>query len=245
MNLAELGNRIRQRREARGLKQADLAHALQISAQAVSKWERGENAPDITQLVPLSGLLGVSVEWLLVGARRERDVFEATVLVSSVLGYAHKSAEWPLRELATWANALLTPLTEIVLAQDGVPVKQLGDGILCFFSGNRHADRALAAARQARRIIAEPLKMALASGPIYLGRLGHPDYAQLDIVGEAVNVAFCALGWLGGERASGIVAAASVIDAAEESGETGFRRQVILAARAEPVTLVEVTGPEK
>ncbi|CAA9230760.1 MAG: hypothetical protein AVDCRST_MAG77-1196 [uncultured Chloroflexi bacterium] len=47
MNVAEVGERIRQRREQVGLRQRDLAEALQLSAQAVSKWEHGQTAPDI------------------------------------------------------------------------------------------------------------------------------------------------------------------------------------------------------
>ena len=62
MDLGQLGARIKKRREARGLKQADLASALRVTPQAVSKWELGENAPDIVVLVPLSRLLDVSVE---------------------------------------------------------------------------------------------------------------------------------------------------------------------------------------
>ena len=65
MNLKELGKRIRAQREKCRLKQVDIANALQISAQAVSKWERGENAPDIAVLLDLTRLLGVSTDWLL------------------------------------------------------------------------------------------------------------------------------------------------------------------------------------
>ena len=65
MNMKELGQRIKNQREKRGLRQLDIADALQISAQAVSKWERGESAPDISVLVRLSRLLGASVECLL------------------------------------------------------------------------------------------------------------------------------------------------------------------------------------
>ncbi|MEZ6186165.1 MAG: helix-turn-helix transcriptional regulator [Planctomycetota bacterium] len=36
---------------AAGSSSAIVANALQISAQAVSKWERGENAPDISVLL--------------------------------------------------------------------------------------------------------------------------------------------------------------------------------------------------
>ena len=47
LNLTVLGQRIKGLREKLGLKQRDVAGALQISAQAVSKWERDENYPDI------------------------------------------------------------------------------------------------------------------------------------------------------------------------------------------------------
>ena len=79
MNLKQLGLRIKAQREWRKLRQADVASALQISAQAVSKWERGENAPDISVLVGLARLLGVSVEWLLGGTSAETDTFPAIV----------------------------------------------------------------------------------------------------------------------------------------------------------------------
>ena len=65
MLLGELGQRIRTQRERLGLKQHDIANALQVSPQAVSKWERGENAPDIAVLGELCTLLGVTTDWLL------------------------------------------------------------------------------------------------------------------------------------------------------------------------------------
>lgn len=216
MNVEELGRRIRERRERRGLKQTDVANALQVSAQAVSKWERGENAPDISLLLRLSAILGVSVDWLLADHPKEKDVFEATVLVSSVLGYAKKSQELPLPELAIWANSLLFMLTETVLKHDGIPVKQLGDGLLCFFSGNDHQSRAIEASRKAVRLANEPLKIALASGEIYLGTIGHPDYSQLDVLGSAVNTAFCLLGWMGGMTRSGIFMPNDMADSCPE-----------------------------
>src|SRR5687768_18336596 len=67
MDVAQVGNRIRQRREQVGLRQRDIADALQLSAQAVSKWERGENAPDIGILPDLARLLGITTDWLLAG----------------------------------------------------------------------------------------------------------------------------------------------------------------------------------
>ncbi len=47
-----IASRIQQQRLKLGLTQDNIACALQISPQAVSKWERGENAPDI-EFMPL------------------------------------------------------------------------------------------------------------------------------------------------------------------------------------------------
>ena len=74
MNISEMGDRIKARRNSCGLTQNDVANALQISPKAVSKWERGENAPDVGTLVPLARLLGVSSDWLLGSERSRRHV---------------------------------------------------------------------------------------------------------------------------------------------------------------------------
>jgi transcriptional regulator with XRE-family HTH domain len=136
MLLSELGQRIRSRRERLGLKQLDIANALQISPQAVSKWERGENSPDIAILGALSKLLGVSTDWLLDTYRDGLDEFDATVFTSTVLGAYAKSLRMKAGEFAVWANGFLMQLTEVVLRYDGIPIKYMGDAFLCFFSGS-------------------------------------------------------------------------------------------------------------
>ena len=81
MLLNELGRRLRTQRERLGLKQNDIANALQVSPQAVSKWERGENGPDIATLGPLARLLGVSTDWLLDAHGQDLDVFDAWTML--------------------------------------------------------------------------------------------------------------------------------------------------------------------
>lgn len=196
MNLVELGQRIRQRRESRGLKQVDVARALMVSAQAVSKWERGDNAPDIAILLDLARLLDVTTDWLL-GRDREDSTFPATVLATALAGFADRASRQSPREVAAFANGVFHHVTEAAIAHDGVPVKYLGDGFLGFFSGAAHADRAVAAAREATRGLATPdFLAAVHTGEIYLGSIGHPGYASPDIIGETVNTAFLVLGWL-------------------------------------------------
>jgi transcriptional regulator with XRE-family HTH domain len=73
MQLSELGQRIRTQRQRLRLKQHDIAHALQVSPQAGSKWERGENGPDLAILGNLATLSVKSAKKL---DENERNVYE-------------------------------------------------------------------------------------------------------------------------------------------------------------------------
>ena len=62
-----IGKQISALRREKGLKQEDIAQALGVSSQAVSKWENDQSCPDISLLPKLAKLLGVSVDTLLSG----------------------------------------------------------------------------------------------------------------------------------------------------------------------------------
>ena len=55
----------------KGYKQDDIAKKLNISPQAVSKWENDQSYPDISVLPALAEYLGVSVDELLTGKKEE------------------------------------------------------------------------------------------------------------------------------------------------------------------------------
>ena len=59
-----LGNKIRELRRARNLTQEQLAATLNISPQAVSKWEMGASYPDMTMIPTLAALFKVSLDVL-------------------------------------------------------------------------------------------------------------------------------------------------------------------------------------
>ena len=67
------GERFQRFRKAKGLTQEDLATKLNISAQAISKWENDLTSPDISILVELSDLLGVTLDELL-GKEKEKAI---------------------------------------------------------------------------------------------------------------------------------------------------------------------------
>ena len=52
-------------RKKNGWSQEDLAEKLNVSRQAVSKWEGAQSVPDMTRIIQLSELFGVSTDYLL------------------------------------------------------------------------------------------------------------------------------------------------------------------------------------
>lgn len=87
-----LGSFLAQLRKEKGWTQKDLAERLYVSDKAVSKWERGLSAPDVSLLMPLAELLGVSVTELLEGRRLE----EKTIPVGEVDELIRKALTFPI-----------------------------------------------------------------------------------------------------------------------------------------------------
>lgn len=66
MNI-DIGSKIKTLRLSKSMTQDQLAKALHVSAQAVSKWENGKSYPDIHSLLLLSALFDVSLDQLIKG----------------------------------------------------------------------------------------------------------------------------------------------------------------------------------
>jgi len=64
-----LGERIAELRAACGLSQNQLAKDMNVSRQAVSKWETDQSAPDAMNLIRLADVLETDVEYLTTGRR--------------------------------------------------------------------------------------------------------------------------------------------------------------------------------
>lgn len=72
MDCAKTGTVISRLRHEKGYTQKQLAELMNISDRTVSKWERGAGCPDISVIVQLADILGVSVEKILSGKEEEK-----------------------------------------------------------------------------------------------------------------------------------------------------------------------------
>ena len=67
INPKEVGERLNALRQERGMSQQAIAALMNVTHQAVSKWETGAALPDIQTLLALSKLYRVLLEKLLMG----------------------------------------------------------------------------------------------------------------------------------------------------------------------------------
>lgn len=70
----QVGRKIAAMRQANGLTQQQLAAIMNVSHQAVSKWESGQALPDIQTLLELTRFFGLTIEQLITDVEREEAV---------------------------------------------------------------------------------------------------------------------------------------------------------------------------
>lgn len=94
---ADLGERIRQLRRERGLTQAQLAAALNVTKNAVTNWESGASRPDLSLLPLLCAQLGISCDELLgrtaPASRITKQEREHLLLYRRLNGYDRRSVD--------------------------------------------------------------------------------------------------------------------------------------------------------
>ena len=69
---ATVARNIASLRLAHGMTQSELAEKLNYSDKAISKWERAESMPDISVLVKIAEIFGISLDALVLGAASEK-----------------------------------------------------------------------------------------------------------------------------------------------------------------------------
>ena len=103
MDLVKMGKFIATKRKEKKLTQKELADMFNIGDKAVSKWERGENAPDISNLNKLADILEVNVSDILNGEECQNDVN-----VDAIKYYNRKTKHKYLKILVVIVTLLVT-----------------------------------------------------------------------------------------------------------------------------------------
>ena len=77
-----IGERITELRTAKNISQGQLASALSVSRQAISKWENDQSSPDTIHLIQLADILDTEVAYLATGVKPVYE--EAPIVVNLV-----------------------------------------------------------------------------------------------------------------------------------------------------------------
>lgn len=90
----DIGNQIRERRQALGLSQEELAQRLYVTRVTVSHWETGKTLPDVQSMLLLANLFGTTIDELVKGDMDEmREMVEKSEKKAKVISVALVTVE--------------------------------------------------------------------------------------------------------------------------------------------------------
>ena len=93
-----LAKNISELRRANNLTQLELAEKLNYSDKAVSKWERAEAIPDISVLIEIANIFGVTLDYLIKAEHAQENFAdtksEKTKYNRRVIAYMSESVGW-------------------------------------------------------------------------------------------------------------------------------------------------------
>ncbi len=119
-----LADKIVNLRKKNGWSQEELAEKMNVSRQAVSKWESSQTIPDLEKILQLSKLFGVTTDYLLKDELEDEELINDTSSDETVKRISIEEANTYIkqRKIAAWHIALatflciLSPIALIVLS---------------------------------------------------------------------------------------------------------------------------------
>ena len=137
-----IGQRITELRKQQSISQVQLAQALNVTRQAVSKWENDLAVPDALKMIHLADLLDSDIEYLSTGrrnfARRPPIVLTETKVVEKIVEVPvvqekiiEKLIEVPMVEIVE--KPILKPVYRVKYHRN--PVEFLIVGAICLVFG--------------------------------------------------------------------------------------------------------------
>lgn len=119
-----IGERIISLRKERNLSQGQLADALDVSRQAVSKWENDQASPDTLKLIKLAEVLDTEVEYLATG---RKPIYEEAPIVLNMVKKVDRVVEKVVEK------PVIKRVVRIRYRRN--PLELAAVGIVCFLIG--------------------------------------------------------------------------------------------------------------
>ena len=127
-------------RKEKSMTQKELADKLFVSDKTVSKWERGNSMPNVTLLMPIADVLGITVTELLKGEKiSENNSLNTDEVEKLVINSLDLSVRDTIRQRKkNWIYAFLITIG-VVIAQailmtvSGITIEQMRDSIYISF----------------------------------------------------------------------------------------------------------------
>ncbi len=118
MNQTKIGRFIATTRKEKNLTQRDIAEKLRISDKTVSKWETGKGLPEISLMMPLCEILGITVNELFYGEHLGEAQYKdkAEEIIMDLIKEKEESKKNIILSVITIICTLLGSITLIMLA---------------------------------------------------------------------------------------------------------------------------------
>ena len=121
-----IGERITELRTQKNLSQGELASALSVSRQAISKWENDQSSPDTIHLIQLADLLDTEVAYLATGVK---PVYEEAPIVVNLV----KKEDRVVEVEKVVEKPVIRRVIRVKYRRN--PLEYLALGIVCFMLG--------------------------------------------------------------------------------------------------------------
>lgn len=121
-----IGERITELRTRKNLSQGDLASALSVSRQAISKWENDQSSPDTIHLIQLADFLDTEVAYLATGVK---PVYEEAPIVVNLV----KKEDRVVEVEKVVEKPVIRRIVRVKYRRN--PLEYLSLGIVCFALG--------------------------------------------------------------------------------------------------------------
>lgn len=101
-------------RQANNMTQLELAEKLNYSDKTISKWERAESSPDISVLVEIAALFGVTLDYLAQADHTKPEIIESLPEKSK---YNRKAIAY-ISESVSWVAAIFSFIITTLITQE-------------------------------------------------------------------------------------------------------------------------------